>query len=187
MHRPRIGVAGLAIVVSIGLLTGCGSSSSGSSTSTPTGKATTLSPTTAAAILADGKTWQSGLHKYLALAPRCFTRTGGQFNGCMKVALRKWSVPFMKARHDARAAALTVTGACRERLLDYLGQGGSGDALVTTMGFVQKDALKRKLQLLESTFNQLMLPAYKDTAKAPTQQREPADQGAGPNIPAAMR
>lgn len=123
----------------------------------------TLAPARAARLAADGAAWQHGLHAYLAAAPRCFAGSRSAFADCLRAALAKWSLPFGRARRDAAADARTVTGTCNSRLLDYLGSGGAGDALTENMGFAQKDALERKLDLLNQTLEQLTIPAFKAT------------------------
>ena len=126
-------------------------------------RGSTLVKAQAVQLAADGAAWEQGLHAYLAAAPRCFAGISSAFVDCLRVALVKWSAPFARARRDTVADAKTVTGTCNSRLLDYLGSGGSGDALTTNMGFAQKDALERKLDLLSQTLEQLTIPAFKAT------------------------
>jgi hypothetical protein len=180
---PRIVIAGFAALVVIGALTS-GSKSAKSSAPTPsttlpsTATTNTNSTTTATKTVtkltqeravrlpADGAAWESALHKYLTVAPGCFGDTGGQFRSCLQAAYQKWAAPFAKAERDVVLDAHTVTGKCRSRLLDYAGTGSTGDALRTTMGFVQKDALTRNLPLLKTTLNELLLPAFKTVNQA---------------------
>jgi hypothetical protein len=121
---------------------------------------TKLTQKRAAQLPADGAAWESALHKYLTVAPGCFADTGGQFKNCLHAAYQQWAIPFATAQRHIVLDAHTVTGKCKSRLFNYDGTGSTGAALKTTMGFVQKDALKRNLPLLKATLDQLLLPAF---------------------------
>jgi hypothetical protein len=136
------------------------------SASAPRPSHATLSQQRATQLATDGAAWETGLHAYFTAAPHCFSESGSAFTRCLAAAYAKWTAPFAQARRDVASDAATVSGRCKSRLLDYLGSGGAGDALTTTMGFAQKDALARKLNELSQTLQALTVPAFDDTNKA---------------------
>lgn len=159
MH-PRCGALPI-LLIAVAVAAG---SSSVANARTTAQAARATSPTT---LAPDGAAWERGLHTYLTAAPRCFSVSRSAFTACLKAAFQKWFIPFTQARYDVVEVDVPrAKGACKGRLLDYLGAGGAGDALITTMNFAQKDARERKLSLLSQTLEQLMLPAFGATNKA---------------------
>jgi hypothetical protein len=64
--------------------------------------------------------------------------------------------------------ARTVAGSCRNKLLNYLGVGGAGDAVAELAGIVEKAALTHGLNGFNGaaeTYNQLYPPAFRTSVK----------------------
>ena len=123
---------------------------------------TKLAPSRESALHAEATAWNTAIYDWASAAQRC--RSSG--SSCLQASYTKWLRLLVRAERDARADAKTVTGACRGRLLDYLGSGGAGDALTTAMAIGEKEVAKRDEIGFSQTLQNLVLPALRATIKA---------------------